>query len=431
MFNALVDELPTSNHVLRLIPSNLRLGEEGDPYVFIYDLTAFTSNFHEHDAFIRALASFCSGYTVTIWDEREGGKHVDLGDLLFSYADHNLFSPSYSWERWNKSDFSEHYQDIAGFLGVYGNLMGCTFLHSVTVLTIIGDPSRLYTAGDDGGAVVFAKAVIRWRGKEPNVTNDFYDDIQLVFFVLSLLGTIAWSKTFMTSELGCIALKRPLEQIDRKLHAPFMLSWPSMILIEMYLNWPVRDVRYPDYHMLNTKGDCLESILTELLRFFKSIHSFEHKISDNDLESIWSYVKKLYYLLDLPEEGFVPQVCPVQGRSRGFVASIVTLDELLEDPVSRTVNKHWRGWARLPVRVDDGLYELADVEHVLFVGSEFVSTSSPLLSVLVKLRYLDRSNLLQTWYGEESYVRLLVEYVDPSPNVHQYVVNCLPMCFAN
>jgi len=427
-FNLLVDLLPTSNHVLRLIPSNLELDTE-DSYVFIYDLSSFTSNFHEHYEFVRRLAEFCRGYPVTIWDGRVGERCVDLGELLSDYAVQNLQTPRYSWERWKKGDYEDHHHDVAGFLGVFGNLMGCTFLHSATILTIVGSVRKLYTAGDDGGAAVNAQLMLRWSGKNTlHVENPFYDDVNLVFFALLLLGKIQWAKVFATCQEGAIALKRPLVQLGKTLSVPLMLIWPSLSLIDMYLNWPPTDLRFSDYKLTHTRSDCLSAICVEINRFLRSLVAYTSRISDEDLVWIHHWLLQLYKDLSLPVEGFVPQY-ETQMRPYGFVADIADFNTIQEDHLRRTLLKHWKGWCRVPTREYDALWDL-DVDQDIFVGNVFVGKKNAFIRYLESTRYVECEGISHVVYGADSLKRIISEYEDEefSPKLYRVKINSLPLC---
>lgn len=423
-FNKLVDMLPMTNYILRLLPTNLDL--TGGLYAFIYDLSTFTSNFHEHDAFMRALAEFCDGYTMQIWDGREGIKTISMRDYLLRYADTNTNKPSYSRERWD-GDMEAHYQEVAGFLGVFGNLMTCTFLHSVVILTIIASTRRMYTAGDDGGVALYHRMKMEWkeRTNKLRLLNDPFDDVVLVFSALEQLGIIAWQKVFTTQEEGCIALKRPLIQWREQLFTSIMLIWPSMSLIELYRNWKRPDPRFADYTLIHTRKECRSSCLSEITRFMSSLATYAEMVPEEDLEWIFEYLKGIYEILGAPCEGSVPQL--IRGMDQDFVATLMDYQDLLECPFQRTIRRHYSGRCWVPCREDDNAYELDKPD--LYIGNEFLSIPSPLLSYLCNIGYIHSEPLRLLCTGSHGLERLMTEYTKRlSPQVYRYSVDNLPEC---
>lgn len=423
-FNKLVDMLPMTNYILRLLPTNLDL--TGGLYAFIYDLSTFTSNFHEHDAFMRALAEFCDGYTMTIWDGRDGFKTISLRDALHRYADTNTNKPSYSRERWD-GDLEAHYQEVAGFLGVFGNLMTCTFLHSVVILTIVASVRRMYTAGDDGGVALYHRMKMDWveHRNKLRLLNDPYDDVVLVFSALEQLGIIAWQKVFTTQEEGCIALKRPLIQWGEQLFTSIMMIWPSMSLIELYRNWKRPDPRFTDYVAMHTRKECRSSCLSDITRFMSSLKTFAELVPEEDLEWIFAYLRGLYEVLGAPFEGSVPQL--VRGLDTDFVATLMDVEDLLQCPFERTIRRHYSGRCWVPCREDDNAFEIGQPD--LFIGNDFLSLSTPLLSYLRNMGYIRSEPLRLLCRGSHGLDRLITEYTKQlSPQVYHFYVDNLPVC---
>jgi len=425
----LVDLLPVSNHVLRLIPSNLRLDNPWE-YVFIYDLTSFTSLFKEFLPFIRCMAEFCRGVDVTVWDGYDGFITVDFGELWSTYADFNASCPPYSPERILKQDVT-FYHMCAGFLGVYGNLMICTFVHAVVVLAIVGEIRKCYTAGDDGGAVLMCSLILTWEGmKKPVKGNQPSDDVSVLFYALSLLGLIQWSKVFTTQESGAIALKRPLRQVEENLHTPPMVIWPQSILIQMYVQWREhRDPRFATYYMFNTRQECRRAIIAEISRFLTAVAAMEHRASDSDLEVVRSYCGYLYNILHLPVDGLVPQFSR-STYAEEFVPCIEGELELFrKDPVERTIKHLWRNQVYVPERVGESDYQEQDLEYR--VGFEAVSRKTPMLSWLVKLGYVEEKSLVRGVVGEVGFDLLMREYdqtVRLPHALYKFRIISLPPC---
>jgi hypothetical protein len=87
-------------------------------------------------------------------DERIGPVEEDLGDLVLDYAIHCVEKPPLSIERYDPSfEDITFYHEVASMLGIFGNLMTCTFAHGVVVgmSSPDVDSNQVYNcAGDDG-----------------------------------------------------------------------------------------------------------------------------------------------------------------------------------------------------------------------------------------------------------------------------------------
>jgi hypothetical protein len=429
--SALVDCFPVSNHVLRLVPSNLRL-DNPFQHVFIYDLTSFTSLFREFLPFIRCLAEFCRGTDVTVWDGQYGYVTEDLGEMWSSYADFNASQPPYSPERFTKEE-QIFYHMCAGFLGVYGNLMICTFLHAVVVLAVVGEVSKCYTAGDDGGAVLMCSLILVWEGtrNKPKQGNNPSDDVAILFYALSLLGLIQWSKVFTTQEFGAVALKRPLVQVEGVLHSPQMVVWPQSILIQIYMNWTVhRDPRFFTYYMFNDRKSCRKAIISEVTRFLSHVAALEHRATDFDLQVVRRYVDWVYDTLSLPKQGLVPQFS-LNTYADEFIANVEgPLEIFREDPFVRTIKARWCNWVYVPHRWGESDYAVR-IGSDYRVGEVFVDKKGGLVSWLLKLGYLEERSLIRRVEGEAGYDLLVREYdktVRCPPALYSMTVKSLPAC---
>jgi len=393
-FGDLVDLLPSTNHTLRLNPTRILLEE--DEHLFIYDLFAFSSNYHEQRHFLDALAEFCFGTKVIIVDAVDGMVEVDLGRLISDYNQMNTL-PEYSLER-----VSLEYQDrvqrqhIAGFLGVYGNLMTCTFIHGASVLQLVIEPSRLNVAGDDGH---FAR----------NRFKPLSDDIPMI----RANGVLETSKTFSTEEDGSICLKRGLVQVEGRLFQKRMLVWPSLGLVAELLGSPIEHLAPSK----KTKEELREAVSLEVLRFLTALHFLEEI---DCYEEVLSYLKTLYRLCELPTVGSVPQLegtflCPILPT---------TLGELSYHPLQYLLSYHWKGAALVPKRLRDTTM----MPQVVRWEEGFVveRTLSPFLSYMDTLGYIELLPCELLVFGESGFDRLMSEFLDFSPRVYDVRVVGVP-----
>jgi len=422
-FSQLVDSLPVTNHILRLAPTRLDI-ETPETYVFIYDLTSFTSNFHEHQPFMSSLAEFCIGTPVKVLDGFEGIVEQDLGELLFDYTRLNCQNPTYSRERRYKDDLNSYEHLVAGFLGVYGNLMTCTFLHGVVLLAVIGDVHKCYAAGDDGGAVVRAKVVI--QNGRINGDHPWRNDVMLVFFAISLLGIVAWSKVFMTSEPGAIALKRPLSQFDNRLSTRPFVIWPSTTLMWAYIEWnQFNDPRFPDLKTQYTRKEVKSAIIGEITRFLRHVAAVEQFLSEEDLRYILQYTTNVYNVVGIPREGLLPQS---SYHSDDFICVAPnSIEDLRKEPIRRSLERLYTGYARIAVRVSPGSEEAQSIDW--YPGYTFISKSSKELAYYVALGFLEKRSLFTNVTGEEGFRLLVKDYLDPQPAMYEYIVSSIPRYF--
>jgi hypothetical protein len=100
--------------------------------------------------------------------------------------------------------------NVAGFLGVYGNLMSCTFVHGVSVLMMIDNPDKLNVAGDDGHAAISRS------------------NVDTLFDVIRGNGVVERSKLYSTDEEGSICLKRGIVQFNLQLLQKRMVILPDL-----------------------------------------------------------------------------------------------------------------------------------------------------------------------------------------------------------
>lgn len=156
IFNVLADMLPSTNRYTRVQPSHTNFGI--DEEVFVYDLTSFTSMFHEQRYFLSFLARILDGLEVVLFDTHTGFRKVLISDLILEYNDLNS-EPEYTVERvWNVDLVLHH--SVAGFLGVYGNLITCTIPHGLCLMSLRDESLKSWCAGDDDGGSI-GNGVIR------------------------------------------------------------------------------------------------------------------------------------------------------------------------------------------------------------------------------------------------------------------------------
>jgi len=388
----LVDYLPSTNHISRLNPTRIILPD--GMILLIYDLSSFTSNHWEQRHFLANLSEFCSGYTVMIADSVHGFITRDLGLLLSDYNQLNM-SPEYSMERIGE-EFTDRVgiQNIAGFLGVYGNIASCTFLHGASVLQLVDSPDLLNVAGDDGHFPIMPSP-----GGEESVMG-----------VIRANGVVETSKMFRTDEEGAVCLKRGIVQFGDRLLQKRMVIFPSLASVLDVIGKFPRQFG-PD---TSDKEEARSVVATEVFRFLRSLSNFDD-LDKDDCDTILDYLHWIYQITGLPDNGSVPQLggrylCPVKPQDAR---------DLLRDPLKYVIGLHWKGAAIVPKRLSD--VDPSEVKSLDWSDqSSFLSTSTPYLSWMETLGYVASEQVDQLLFGDSGFDRLVKEYLVYSPRLYTY-----------
>lgn len=385
MMNDLVDSLACTERYSRVNPSRLLFKDNCTGV--IYDLSSFTSNCHEQRPFLHMLSSFCSGCIVTVMDAREGPIDVDLGELILEYNTLND-NAEYSTERVIGCYMLLHHQ--AGFLGVYGNIASCTFVHGCVALQTVGSEDEINVAGDDGLIGSVSKSV-GLRGPR-------------------LIGVFAEEKCGTADEANAVHLKRPIHQVGQRVVPGHMVIWPSFELL-MWRKDSV-DPRFPDLADL-TRKEVRSMMASSICRFLYHLHAIP--CSDAEVDQIFTIVEFMYGVLQLPKRGNLPQC---GGDPDLGIVACLSRSTFLGNPYHEVVKQLYSGVVVLSARRG----QVDEEEEEFYPGARFRSRSSPRLQYLETLGYLLKEEIKCTYIGEVGQ-RLLIEELDHSgPAVYQYYV---------
>jgi len=388
-FTELCDTLPCTNRLIRTDPTRIIIPDETYE-VLLYDLTSFTSNLHVHRTFMMHLANYCRGRQVMILDTMHGITQQDLGDMIYEYTKVNLHNPTYTLPSKYSDPSETHYHNIAGFLGVYGNIATATFIHGITMSMLHTNTDENNVAGDDG--------------------LDSCQDAEKSLELLSTLGEISEEKTFRINEGCCIHLKRPLTRIGNRLIPGHLVTWPTLEHVQANT-----DLRYPYLKRL-TKREGVTAISGSITAFLRDLES--QQLTDSDKEIIDTLLTYIYDEYELPREGCVPQATP--SATTGFVPAYERR-YIGEDPISNTICRHYTNIAKVPLR------DVCKMEWHMLSESKFRCNQNSLLSLLERLGYVDVEKPSVYVYGEEGMKRLLKEYIRPDPRLYDYsVLSTLP-----
>jgi len=392
--NSLCDFLPPTERFSRVNPHRIVLSSP-QSHAIIYDLTSFTSNMHEQRHWLERLSIYCRGRTVRILDACEGVVEMDLGELLCSYNQLNN-EATYASERLigKGLELAHH---VAGFLGVYGNLASCTFLHGAVMCQIVDSFSQIGVAGDDGLV---------------DSTDDY-----TTFFAIRLLGLAEESKGYNTIEFGNqVYLKRPIRQVRNRVFAE---SFALYSMIEHLFDEDDKRFFQAPRGPMERKGSLASSVVS----YLRSLSRLD--LSEEEKHLVYSFLFGIYQHASFPVSGFLPQTS--QKRLPDEPKLPVTLIPTLEpafigkDPIEMTILSLYDGVAVLPETSED----MIPIDHgMCYAGCSFEATSSGVLSYYRKLGFVELEQGSVVYSGEDGLRRLLLHF-SPIRTYAKYTVQVL------
>jgi hypothetical protein len=386
MWNLLVDLLPCTNKRNRVNPTRIHV--TGLKTAIFYDLTSFTSNMSEQRHFIDALAIYCHGRIITVMDSVLGPIPYDLGQLIKEYNELNFY-PEYVWTH-NPSLLPETH-GVAGFLGVYGNIATCTFLHGAVLLQLTDHDYECGCAGDDAVVCV--------------------EDEDTVWACVSLLGILATEKTYNLMDGDVVYLKRRT-WLDRR---SFCLRSRSLLQLPSFL-WAMdkgglsrfREASLNRRELVDLAGKSLQALFRSSASFYRQEEYFP---------DIRRFAEAYYNRLGFPLEGNIPQITSSRGKHK--LRFIPTLEALgSKDFIADTIHSVYDGVVMLPDREES--YE-APLQ--LSPDTTFESRGGPFLSFLIRLGLVEVLKKRKVVYtGAEGLERLLGEWDNPDRSWIRYRV---------
>lgn len=314
LWNDLADSLVVTHRINRVNPARIHI--EGVEHALFYDLSSFTSNCAAQREFLAYLSRVVDGLPFSVQDSRHGDEVLDFGEVVRTYAECNI-QPEYA------TGDLEHrgIHGVAGFLGVYGNIATCTFLHGAFLLQL-STPRKCGCAGDDAVLV--------------SVEED-----STIWACVSLIGIIAKEKTFSTHDPDVVYLKRRT-WID----VPFCrLVSSGYVQLPSFLFGVSPHDRRRWREAALSQVELKELGLSSLSAFFKSVVPYKNS---NTFSDIRYFARKYYDLLSIPVEGNVPQFSLANRkwyRTR-FIPSLAYLGEY--DFITGTIESTYPGWCLVP-----------------------------------------------------------------------------------
>jgi len=383
LWNKLVDSLSVTHRKNRVNPGRVHVS--GIKQALFYDLTSFTSNMALQRPFLSNLSIYCRGQKITVMDGLLGPIEKDLGDIIAEYNEMN-FRPEYIWRE--SPDWLPDTHGVAGFLGVFGNIATCTFLHGAIILQLCEHSYECGCAGDDAVVVV--------------------EDEGTVWCCVALLGILAVEKTYSISDQDVVYLKRRT-WIDQR---AFCLRSAVFFQLPSFLHFFKRtDLhRFREGHM--TRRELKDLAAQSLGASFRSAAIL---LRGGDKWCLKEFMTSYYSLCGFPHTGNIPQLHRQKNaRTKRFVPSLESFGQ--RDYVQVTIQSLYQGTVYLPLREDT-------FESVLRLRKDtvFRSRGGPFLQYLQKLGVIEaKRKVTQEFIGEVGYEKLLAEWDHPEPCWYTY-----------
>lgn len=292
-FNDLGDSFAPTDRHNRVQPDWLSSDRLSHGGFLFYDLISFTSWFHEHTPFLRAVADQFRNLPVYLVGENLTLSEHDLGSLIDGYTDWVNEFPEFVISR-NINGYSfdneSFIHQCAGFLGVPGNLVTCTIPHGLAMAALHDNEHELQVPGDDVGAAF-------------TTPSNMKDHMTCA----SSLGSLQFDKVFHTPGL-CIYLKRLVLELGKSITLAPMLIYP---LLPYLVNPQSRTFKSNRFRLPDRKR-----ILSRAAAVMVSFHRDLWRQSRGDLDADTASII-LLFLCRVHDNVGLPQASIFQGRVYG------------------------------------------------------------------------------------------------------------------
>jgi hypothetical protein len=262
-----------------------------------YDLTSFTSWFHEQVSFLESLERFFSGTSVFLVSEGMTLEYHDIGSLIRGYIDWCNDFPVFSIQT-HLHPLASALEPLflshltAGFLGVPGNLTTCTLAHGLAVATSFDNEHSLQVPGDDVGFETF--------------DDDHWSD---VMSSARTLGVLQMEKVFRLPE-DCLYLKRLVLDLGSSISLAPMLIYPLLPYLRDY-----RTSSHSNRFRLPERKKMFPRACSVLVSFMRDLWELTRGvISTEEAEIILLFLHRVHDMTGIPKGAiFQGQVYGVEG----------------------------------------------------------------------------------------------------------------------
>jgi len=369
-FNELADMFRNVNRFSRVLPQMI-VADSTDT-LYIYDLTSFSSLFHEHRSFLLSLAEEVKGYDVRFYDSHTGIGHTSLSFLIEEYVRINVDRPEYTSMLLPIDDMLVLHQNVAGFLGVYGNLITCTIPHGILLASVNDSWLNNWCAGDDAGEAI---------------PEDLFSRLDVT---AKKAGTYAPEKIFVGNEPGAVALKRPVSFY----YGLVIFKSTPMFPLLGYLLQPSR------FGSRETKSlkFLQETMCSSMIGFLR--YSLPLVFDESFVDEILAYTKFIFNSLHLPLNGHLPHV--LGHRPWNFSIPIIDRDMFSENPLRRLAEKYYSTHYCCTLR-EESVTNLSE----LFIYGSSVGNMTPWLKWAVSMGFVYAEKRKVIIVGVKGFLALL------------------------
>jgi len=289
-FNDLGDLFAPTHRHNRVQPDWLSTESPEHRGFLFYDLTSFTSWFHEQVPFLRSIADQFRGSSVFLVGENLTLSEHNLGSLIDAYTDYTTdFAEFVISDSLDRSDRTYKHQ-CAGFLGIPGNLITCTIAHGLALSSFFSDEHELQVPGDDVGA--------EFKSEEMRVD---------IMKCASSLGSLQFDKVYHQPQVS-IYLKRLVIDLGNRISLAPMLIYPLL----PYLIDPKTTVYRSNQYKLPDRDRLHSRAASVLVSFHRDLWKMTKGELDSDSEGI---IKLL--LRRIHDQVGLPYGAIFQGRLYG------------------------------------------------------------------------------------------------------------------
>lgn len=407
-FNDLCDCFLPTDRYARVDGSRLVTYDDG--YFFIYDLTSFSSNFHEQLPFLHTLAEFFSETYVYLVSAKLELIRADLGEMIMEYANTINDEPLYWFSR---KVFDEDTRPpvpsihkVAGFLGVPGNLATCTLPHGMLVSQHLDDESKQSCAGDDGCI---------------GCQHDKHQ--QEIEHTIQLLGIFQPDKGSSTRfQEAASYLKRRFVQEGK--HA-WMFHRVEYLMLSLVHSFRNTDPRFPELCM--DKSKLRSSIAKSVVSLIRSLYIFTNGVYlEGEMEYVLDFLSYVYGYLDLPRggqlRGMLFDDCDSVRKVRESLVFPLNSEYLKQDP-DVLISERFLPWVVAFPEVTS--IECSDFSGDWLPGEERVFRMSSIVEKLVKYGWLSRQQTPKRYLVGEDARRFFRRLMKDEIRDLEYKYTCL------
>jgi len=229
--------------------------------------------------------------------------------------------------------FGYFFHRVAGFLGVYGNLASCTFLHGTVALFITGKEDFTSVVGDDAlvaKILAWAKDLEEGELEEGKTVENAIEALQMIGNIARRKFAILEAPTddYVDEILDANTwayLKRSLTRFTDQITLSIQYDIANLALV----------YKYTDTSRQYGFDDPLKAIATQITALLIKIHS-TNPASDETLEIIAIILDKIYRAIGFPRTGLVPGMVFTERVTRRDSGYVLNFRE--ENVISRQVS---------------------------------------------------------------------------------------------